>query len=318
MKCADTAAGQPVCAEQMAETAEPTAADSPAIGDDLRVSLACPRCAANGWVALNNLCRAVKCAECGCRFQLGRGGRLQAIDELPHVDFLCPRCRAAGRIPEMLIARGVQCTACKLTLRYGEDRNWHAPEETNPMLASRTANVRSNVAGSIQSLWSAIRPADGGWSDKGVLAAGSAAVCLLLLIGYGIWTFGASLTVEGRARAFNRVCLSGDWTRAEAYLPDDAVQRAEFARWRVRHFSSILNKYRPDGDRLSVAAETLDESSTDLLLLVTLQSRHIGTRTIKQQWAHTDDGWRFDAKATIRAEDAIADERDPIPGLHRS
>src|SRR5690606_14165689 len=90
--------------------------------------------------------------------------------------------------------------------------------------------------------------------DHGELSKTRLAVAagLLLTITLGLGQLMRGLldhSVESQARRFTASCAAGDWKRALRSVSDDDVQIAEFERWKMRHFTSIIEKYRPAGDR---------------------------------------------------------------------
>src|SRR5690606_31059568 len=93
-------------------------------------------------------------------------------------------------------------------------------------------------------------------------------------------------SIERHAISFTRTCLSGNWNRAHEYLEDNAVARTEFDRWRVRYFPSIIDRIRPDGDRVEIEARLLANAGSSAALLVTMKSPFIGTRSHEQHWKH--------------------------------
>jgi hypothetical protein len=104
-------------------------------------------------------------------------------------------------------------------------------------------------------------------------------------------------TPEGTVRDFTYQCLAGDWNAAEEFLPpDDDVALVEFQRWRGFYFTSILDKHRPAGD--SVQVDVVREGEA---FVVTMTSRVIGKRTIREQWREQDGVWQFDPVATLAA-----------------
>jgi hypothetical protein len=104
---------------------------------------------------------------------------------------------------------------------------------------------------------------------------------------------------------FTYTCLRGDWDAALEYLDDSAVQRVEFQRWRTQQFASILDKFRPSGDRVAVEVRLLKETDDLRLLAVTMSSAYLGSRSNVQWWRRSDGGWNFDAHQTLVEQNGV-------------
>jgi hypothetical protein len=108
---------------------------------------------------------------------------------------------------------------------------------------------------------------------------------------------------KGCVRRFTCNRLAGDWNEAEAYMPDGAVQRFEFERWRVRCFSSILDKHRPKGDTAAIEIEAISGTPRAGVFRVVMTSPSIGRRVHQQHREKIDGRWLFDAADTVRSHD---------------
>lgn len=262
-----------------------------------RLSLECPKCKATGWIEWRRLNHGLRCSKCGCQFLVTPGGHVRAQSELPQIRFACPRCHRSGSIPDLLSIGGAECLSCRLPLVRGPDQRLHGLEEARELRRAASAHEGKPSALAEWFTWP-------NGSLRMGRAAAVAAVLFVLLIAGGLWLRTLfDVTPEALAKRFTYVCLSGRWDRAESFLEDDAVQRAEFDRWRLRHFSSILDKHRPKGDDVELGVETLKQTPDALVFKISLNSPFLGKRSVEQSWRNVDGQWRFDARATLAAQD---------------
>ncbi len=263
---------------------------------ELRVLLTCPECGADGWVAWRRLSRALICRQCQCQFALGRDGKLRARSEAPPVHYACPRCGQSGAIPAALVVRRAECGSCKLPLVRGPDQKLHGLDEVTQL--QRAANRAARQPEAKQPAWIRVFQTPSGLPHKPRLAL--AGVLLFGLLGLAVWRLALRpASPESVAADFTSTCLTGQWTDTEAFLEDDLLQLSQFHRWRVRHFTSILDKYRPAGDSVEVQVETLDASPGRRKFRILLRSPFLGTRSHLQHWRERDERWYFDAHATV-------------------
>lgn len=265
-----------------------------------RIALACPKCRATGWIAWQHLNHGLRCSKCRCQFLVTPTGQVCAQAELPQVRFTCPRCHRSGSIPDLLSIGGAECSSCRLPLVRGPDHRLHSFEEAREL---RRASSERRSKTSVVAEWFT-------W-PHGSLRLGRVAlvacISLAILSAGGLWLrTWFDVTPATLARRFTYVCLSGRWDRAQGFLEDDPVQRAEFDRWRLRHLSSILDKYRTKGDTVEIEVVPLRKSADALDCTVNLTSPFLGTRTLGQSWRLVHGAWRFDARATIMKENGAA------------
>ncbi len=275
--------------------------NSPAAGNreaGFRLSLSCPKCSATGWIEWKHLNHGLRCSKCGCQFLVTPAGHVRAQAELPQIRFSCPRCHRSGSIPDLLSIGGAECLSCRLPLVRGPDQRLHGLKEAQEL--RRAATEPSHGRGAAMGWF--LYP-NGSLRTSRAMAVVVGLVALLALGGWWLRSW-FHVTPEALARRFTYVCLSGRWDRAESYLEDDAVQRAEFDRWRLRYFSSILDKHRPKGDRLDIAIESRSPSAETRVFKVLLTSDFLGTRTLEECWRNVDGVWRFDARATLALHEA--------------
>lgn len=274
---------------------------SPAAGDDFTLSLVCPKCSATGWIEWKNLKHGIRCLKCSNQFLLGRNGQLLSHADLPHVRFSCPRCKKSGSIPSVLGVKRALCASCKLPLVSGPDHRLHGVKEAAELRRAANASAARVTFGQrlvakfttnekhvfkVQlALWTTV---------TSVVLVGITALVLALL----------DNSPEKIARRFTYTCLTGRQAAAESYLEDDAVQLAEFNRWQVRYFPSIVDPIRPSGDRVEVTVAVLKDEPQYRVFEVTMKSPFIGTRSHHQHWRETDGNWQFDASETIREQEA--------------
>ncbi len=269
-----------------------------------RIALCCPKCSATGWIEWQHLKHGLRCSKCSCHFLVTPTGQVRAQAELPQVRFTCPRCHRSGSIPDLLTIGGAECLSCRLPLVRGPDQRLHGLDEARELRRAASERQGKPSAAAEWFTW-----------PNGSLRLGRvawvAALTLGALLAGGLWLHTwFDVTPATLARRFTYVCLSGRWDRAEDFLDDDPVQRAEFDRWRLRYFSSILDKHRPKGDSVEIEVEPLRESADALDYRVKLTSPFLGTRTLGQSWRLVQGEWRFDARVTL-AEDGAAHRGPP-------
>ncbi len=279
-------------------------------GGDMRLALTCPQCQASGWVELKKLKRGMRCAKCRCQFLIDRQGQVLSQDKLPHVRFNCPRCGQTGAIPSMLGVRKAECGSCKLPLVAGPDQQLRGVQEAAALRRVAQENARQQRA---KDRWVArFRHADGSVRRLSVLYA----TILLLMAALGVvWALAGFFDSSPQTRAcqFVATCLTGKWKNAQEFLPDDPVQRAEFDRWRVRYFSSIVDAHRPRGDTVEIVVQPLVTTAMRQAFRVTLESPFLGKRTHDQCWLLENGQWWFDARATLETIDGPLPTKSPLP-----
>jgi hypothetical protein len=260
------------------------------------MNLACPGCGAGGLVDWKSLKNGIGCPNCGCQFLIGKNGRVTTQSELPQARYHCPRCRQSGSIPSMLAVRGTHCSGCKLALVLGPDGR---------LYGERDAEEKWLVAGGVRRrpAWDRLTARFRSLNSSGRWTIATASVVSLgaILICVGITLAGLfDSSPESLARKFAYTCLAGEWDRASEFFDEeDAVQQASFDRWRMIHFSSILDNHRPEGDAVAVTSQVIHQQGQVQLLLVTMKSKFFGVRTLVQQWRNDRETWTFDARATL-------------------
>jgi hypothetical protein len=259
--------------------------------------LSCPGCGVSGWVDWNSLKNGIACPKCGCEFLIGRNGQVQSKADLPHRRFRCPRCRHAGAIPTRISSRGAACPACKLPLAPGPDGRLHAVEAAADLWSA--AGEKAAQASARDRLVDRF-VTSGGRIRASAIGLGGLLLFVVLLGGAIAMHWWFDQSCETLARQFVFACLSGQWDRAEQFMADDPVQKAHFARWRVRYFTSILDSHRPRGDRVRVDVLVMEERPDSRVLGVSMKSAFLGTRSMIQQWRLEDGRWQFDARQTVR------------------
>lgn len=265
----------------------------------MKLSIACPQCGVEGWVQWKDLRHGLRCPACHCHFLLNHSGKWQSLAELPQVRYTCPRCKQSGSLPSMLAVRQVECGMCGLRLARGPDQQFHEADEARQLHQAALEEARKPPAARLRG---PSRSTGDGWLRKpatvwaALLLAG-----LLCIVALAVGLFGGH-SPESRARAFTYSCLAGDWDRAHGYMADDAMQRSEFDRWRVRYFTSILDEHRPAGDSVRVTVQRTSGTAESCVLRVEMKSRFIGTRTHEQHWRKSGDQWFFDAIVTLQAQ----------------
>jgi len=224
-------------------------------------------------------------------------GHVRPQAELPQIRFSCPRCHRSGSIPDLLTIGGAECLSCRLPLVRGPDQRLHGFKEAQALRRAATEPAHGHGAAMGWFLYP-----NGSLRTSRALAVVAGVVVVLALTGWWARSW-FDVTPEGQARRFTYVCLAGRWDRAEGFLEDDAVQRAEFDRWRLRHFSSILDKHRPKGDRVDIAVEVVSESADARVFKVLMTSAFFGTRSLEECWRNAEGAWRFDARATLARQE---------------
>lgn len=270
--------------------------DAPATnyGEGFRITLACPQCGTQAWVEWQRLTRGLRCPKCRCQFLIGPQGKLLAQEDLPQTHYRCPRCGRSGSVPTMLSVRGAECLDCKLPLAPGPDQRLHGRQEAAALHRRAAREAKSPRVGVPASL-AAARQRMGKFGF-----AAAAAGALALLLGLTFFAIGGLRSgADADATRFTHCLLAGDWDGAQRYVPDDEVERAEFERWRRRYFTSIVEKFRPKGDRVTVAVATLSESPDQRSLELEMASPFLGKRSHRQEWRLTEAGWRFSPVATL-------------------
>jgi len=266
------------------------------VGEGLRVSLACPQCDEIGWVEWKNLGRGMGCRRCGCRFQIGRDGHL-CSQRQNRLRYVCPRCAHRGALPFAQAVRGVECIACNLQLIRGPDNRFYGPEE---WAHARQAAAKPKPVAVPGHAADRLRP-----RGRRRIAAGF----ILLVLAMGA-VLGRSLLGSSSPHAmvgrFSQACLAGDRSGASAFLEDDAVEQAEFTRWRIRYFASIERRFRPPGDKVAVDLTVLDEQPNRLTVEVKMTSPFFGERRHVQCWRQRGTSWRFAVAETLAQQDRAA------------
>jgi len=203
--------------------------------------------------------------------------------------FACPRCGQSGLLLSAVAARDAECVSCNLPLFAGPDEHLHDSREL--------AEVKRHARAAAQAARATRGAASGEGRARGLRAVALACLALGGLAGW--WMFSSSESPDSDAERFTGLCLAGDWESAEEYLADDDFQRAEFRRWRILHFASIVDRLRPAGDRVLPLIEPVTETATSRVLDVALVSPFVGRRAHRQHWEKSADRWTFDASASL-------------------
>lgn len=283
--------------------------DGQQVGRGMRVLLACPHCERGGWVAWERLQSVMRCPACEQRFRLGPDGRFQSFTMPARLRYRCPRCRHSADLAASQALSGTECAACGLTLYAGPGRKVYDAAEL--AAAQRKAREQSWAA---QMRKRAARPflrkGRMHWPMVGLAAASLAALCGLA----ALLMYTGPPTLERSVVEFTQACLADDDSTMEHYVGEDDHQRMEFARFKIMHFASIRDAFRPVGDKARVSAKPLEPNSR--VVQVTISSEFLGARTHEQYWRAKDGAWKFDAVGTLAkkpspsevAQQSIADE----------
>lgn len=273
-----------------------------AAGDALNLPIRCPQCAMEGLVNWTSLQNGIRCPSCDCEFLVRRGGQVVRVADMPHVRYACPRCGKSGAVPAALGSRKTKCPSCALPLARGPDQRLHG--ETEAAELWKSAAPVSRRESWISNVVARLTTADGRLHRVHVAMA---AMPVLLLAGAGILALATwfDASPEAMARRFTATCLSGAKDEPLAFVEDDAVQQVELDHWRMRHFASIIDRHRPDGDRVSIDVKTLADESGYRVLAITMRSPFLGVRNQVQYWRESNDHWYFDSLATLAREDGI-------------
>lgn len=277
----------------------------------LRLKLTCPQCQAEGQVDWHKLQHGLRCHQCQCEFMIAGGGKVTPLAELPQLRYECPRCRQTGVVPAPLAGRSPTCPHCKLSLERGPDQRLRGAEESREKWQTAAARIKAErQSRKTETELRETRRQFVRWTLIGV--AGMAAI-ISLLVARSAWVQASPNLL---AKQFTTSCLAGDWKEAaHFYDEEDAVQQVEFERWRVRHFGSILDAHRPDGDRVRITVEAIDESATEARLKVTLKSPFMGERSHVQRWDIREGKWKFNSLRTLAEEEKV--QRPPRSSLTR-
>lgn len=279
----------------------------------------CPQCGAAGLVNWTSLQNGIRCPQCNCDFVVAKGGNVVRLADMPHVRFACPRCHKSGRLPAPLAARRAKCPGCGLALARGPDQQLHGVAEAAEMWKAVPAGPRRQWRD--LRLVRALTTADGRLR-RGAAAALAAIAITLAAAGVAAAAAYFNPSAETLAQRLVASCLEGGKDAGIEFIADDAVQLVELERWRKRHFTSILDRHRPDGDRVRIAATPLPDAGPHRVLAVTLRSPFLGSRNFVQYWRVDDGQWHFDARATLAVEDGVPAIRPggnrPTPAKPRS
>jgi|GEM_PF-1691658 len=268
---------------------------------EVRLKLACPKCAGVGTLSLQSLRHIIRCKRCDCEFLMARDGELQLQPRPAPARYDCPRCGHAGSLTVRRSVRNAECEKCSCPLVRSSDHRFRGVQEIEP--AGRPAGAaKSHPARFVA--WSSSLAAFRRRAGRGMM------LCAGVLLG-GLLITGAVLAArfflphEGaHVQRFTRACLSADRSALRQYLPDDPVQKLEFDRWQIRHFASIKDAHRPAGDTIAIQVDLVEESPPFRRYRVTMTSPFIGTRSHQQTWRLLGDQWCFDPAATLTATDA--------------
>ncbi len=263
------------------------------------LKLTCPQCKAAGQVDWHKLQHGLRCHRCQCEFMIAGGGKVVSLAELPQIHYECPRCRQSGTVPAPLAGRAPTCPHCKLALERGPDHRLRGAEQSREKWQSAVERAKTERAS--RKSEADLREDRRRFRRWMLATAGVVAGCVSLLIARQAW-IDASPTLL--ARGFTTSCLAGDWQQAAHYFDEeDAVQQVEFDRWRVRHFSSILDTHRPTGDRVRMTVDVLEETESEVKLKVTLESSFLGVRSHTQRWDLREGEWKFNSLRTLADEE---------------
>ncbi len=279
-----------------------------ATGDPLSLPIRCPQCAMEGLVGWTSLQNGIRCPSCECEFLVARGGKVVRLADMPHVRYACPRCGKSGAVPAALGARKTKCPSCALPLARGPDQRLHGESEAAELWKNAAPTPRR--ASAVANVLARLTTADGRWRRVNVAVAATPVVVLALMgtFALGTWIDGSP---ETQARRFTATCLSGNKHTPLAFVEDDAVQHVELDRWKMRHFASIVDRHRPDGDRVAIDVKALADESGHRVLAVTMRSPFLGVRNQVQYWRESEGGWYFDSRATLAREDGVT-ESTPV------
>jgi hypothetical protein len=195
----------------------------------------------------------------------------------------------------------MECVACKLPLLRGPDNTLYGPDELADLQRALKADALIQYASQRDRRVS--DEASGQAPSRLFYALCGAAFAAVVL---WVWSFAKRDSPDKTVLHFTRACLAGDWEQASEHLDDDAVQRAEFTRWRIRYFASLVARHRPQGDRAHVEVSLLQDDAQERIYDITMTSPFIGRRRHIQLWRQTDGLWRFDAAATLVRHDKSA------------
>jgi hypothetical protein len=222
------------------------------------------------------------------------------LADLPHVRFGCPRCHKSGRLPAPLASRRAKCPGCGLALARGPNQQLHGVAEAAELWKAAPARPRRQWQD--LPLARLVVTANGRLRRGGAVAIAAVKITLTL-VGVAAAAAYFNPSAETLAQRLVASCLAGGKDAGIEFVEDDAVQQVELERWRKRHFTSIVDRHRPNGDRVRIAAVPLPDAGPHRVLAVTLRSQFLGSRNLIQYWRLDDGQWHFDARATLASED---------------
>jgi hypothetical protein len=260
----------------------------------------CPQCGAAGLVNWTSLQNGIRCPQCDCEFVVAKGGNVVRLADMPHVRFACPRCHKSGRLPAPLAARRAKCPGCGLALARGPDQQLHGVAEAAEKRKAAPPGPRRPWRD--RPMARLLMTADGRLR-RGAAVALAAVAITITVVGVAAAAVYFNPSAETLAQRLVASCLDGGKDAGLEFVADDAVQLVELERWRKRHFTSIVDRHRPDGDRVRIVAVSLPDAGPHRVLAVTLRSPFLGSRNLIQYWRIDDGQWNFDARATLASED---------------
>lgn len=266
--------------------------DRPTAGNDLLVPLDCPKCNNRGWAQVDQLDRGMRCLECRTWFQVNRNGQSLLRRNPREREFKCPRCHAAA-LAVLDINDHAACTSCQLPLRCGPDGKLYSIERA----AQLWREMREKALQHRQQEQAAKGVQPSTLPSRLVIISGGIAGVVLLAV-LICWIVSPTPPTSLASQMANH-CLAGEWERAELLVGDDEYELSDFQKWRVMHFASIQNKFRPN-DPTSVKLEVVESDADQLVVRTIIHSKKLGIRTIVQYWTKEETGWSFDATASLR------------------
>lgn len=270
---------------------QPVAGTRPAVGQDLLVPLECPQCNKRGWAQVDQLDRGMRCLDCRSWFQVDRNGQALLRRNPREREFTCPRCHVRG--VALLDAQDhAVCSGCQLPLQRGPDGKLHSVLQVAAMwkeLQEKSLLQRKEDQAAKHRQPSPVP------SRAVLILGGCIAAALLALLTY--WLL-LPPSPTGLAEQLTQHCLAGDWERAELLVGDDEYELSDFERWRITHFASLQQKFRPQ-DATQIHVEVIDSGADQLVMRVLIRSKMLGTRAVLQYWTKEESGWSFDATASL-------------------
>lgn len=251
-------------------------------GNDMRLTLQCPKCDTTAWVEWCQLPHLLHCRGCHNSFWIDKTGHIQSEHEVGKARAACPRCKAVREWPRGVVPKDIRCLKCGCEIPH------------DPELAAESLNQR--ITGAVHE---APRPKKDDYRPASrttvilVVAAGLLVFCLAVFaLARGTSTDDALVHA---AQGFNAAVLAGNSKQATQWIFDG--QKRAYDTWTILNASN-----RPiAGLRGPVKVEVVDYATTTAKVNISYQRTIQDACTIVQVWRRPDNGsWRFDPSATLQ------------------